>query len=299
MVIKNKLNLIGKTEFSNILSEFEKDIKELPNIVPLVYSSSEVRKSLLSRDNDLRSLLSKYGSTPRFSYIVSSEGNGFLVTVVRKSINPYDIYREFVFRYSLKSVHNLSELQRFQDGLFIRLLEELLITLNLSYFNSILDEALSNTDYSVMFGSDTFYTGYVSFISNSHLVLIADKDSLFSLVDVMKISDEFVVRDKELDSLLVSQSTIEVLGRKSPIISYLLNSGRVGLKKLLKPVYNKTVRQLRTYQSAQGYGYYLEGNSYGVIKRTEYGIEVILDVYNLDTYERDSDVDLLEEVKPV
>ena len=76
----------------------------------------------------------------------------------------------------------------------------------------------------------------------------------------------------------------------------MLNSGKLVLKKLLKPVYNKTVKQLRTYPTALGYGYYLEGSSFGVLNRSEYGLEVVLDVYNLDTFEKE-DFDLLEEVQ--
>ena len=76
-----------------------------------------------------------------------------------------------------------------------------------------------------------------------------------------------------------------------------MNSGKLGLKRLLRPVYNKTTKQLSSYQKAEGYGYLLDGNYYGVIHRDEYGLSVVLDVYNLETFEKESDIDLFKEVE--
>lgn len=293
-MVKTKLDLLTKTEFETSVALYKEKVSKLPKLVPLIYTASELRKSLLERDEMLRDTLSKFGTTPKLGYLVSSEGSSFLVTIVRKSRRD-SLISDFAFRFSVRSIHSLPSLQDFQEGVFFLLLRELLLSRNLGYINSLLEGQLTDNNFSVEFMPDVFTSGYVSFISNSSLVLVADTESLFSLVEALENSDISRVKELEYNSLSVCQSTVEALGVKSPIIKYLLNSGKLGLKKLLKSVYNKTVKQLKTYQSAQGYGYYLEGNSYGVVHRSEYGVEVILDVYNLDTFERE-DLDLLEEV---
>ena len=294
-MVKTKLDLLTKTEFEDSVTLYREEVSKLPKLVPLIYTASEIRQSLLERDEMLRKIMAQFGKTPKLGYLVSEDGGSFLVTVVRKSRED-SLYSSFAYRFSVKSVHYLSGLQEFQEGVFYQLLKELLISRNLGYINSLLESQLEENSFSVEFMPDTLKSGYVSFISNSSLVLIADTESLFSLVDALKNSDIERVKELEYNSLSVCQSTVEVLGVKSPIIKYLLNSGKLGLKKLLKPVYNKTIKQLKTYPSALGYGYYLEGSSYGVLNRSEYGLEVVLDVYNLDTFEKEG-LDLLEEVK--
>ena len=294
-MVKTKSDLLTKTEFEDSVTLYRKEVSKLPKLVPLIYTASEIRQSLLERDEMLRKTMAQFGKTPKLGYLVSEDGGSFLVTIVRKSRED-SLYSGFAYRFSVKSVHYLSGLQEFQEGVFYQLLKELLISRNLGYINSLLESQLEENSFSVEFMPDTLKSGYVSFISNSSLVLIADTESLFSLVDALKNSDIERVKELEYNSLSVCQSTVEVLGVKSPIIKYLLNSGKLGLKKLLKPVYNKTIKQLKTYPSALGYGYYLEGSSYGVLNRSEYGLEVVLDVYNLDTFEKE-DLDLLEEVK--
>lgn len=294
-MVKNKLNLITEPEFNSTVFSYKESVSKLPKLVPLIYTAGSIRSSLLDRDEMLRKLMSQYGKTPKLGYLVSSEGESFLVTIVRKSRED-SLYSSFAFRYSIKSVHDISGLQDFQDGLFYLLLKEQLLLSNLEYVNTILESQLVDNNYSIEFKPDVFSSGYVSFISNSSLVLVADSPSLFSLVKTLKDADESSVKEAEYNSLSICQSTVEALGTKSPIIKYLLNSGKLGLKKLLEPVYNKTLKQLKTYPTAKGYGYYLEGSSFGVVHRSEYGVEVILDVYNLDTFEKE-DLDLLEEVK--
>ena len=288
-MVKTKLDLLTKAEFEESVALYQEEVAKLPKIVPLIYTASELRKSLLERDEMLRKALSQFGKTTKLGYLVSSEGGSFLVTIVRKSRED-SLTSSFAFRFSVKSVHSLSSFQDFQDGVFSRLLKELLLARNLEYVNSLLESQLVENSFSIEFMPDIFTSGYVSYISNSNLVLVADTVSLFSLVDALKNSDIERVKELEYNSLSVCQSTVEALGVKSPIIKY-----KLGLKKLLKPVYNKTVKQLRTYPTALGYGYYLEGNSFGVLHRSEYGLEVVLDVYNLDTFEKE-DLDLLEEV---
>ena len=294
-MVKTKSDLLIKTEFEDSVTLYREEVSKLPKLVPLIYTASEIRQSLLERDEMLRKTMAQFGKTPKLGYLISEDGGSFLVTIVRKSRED-SLYSSFAYRFSVKSVHYLSGLQEFQEGVFYQLLKELLISRNLGYINSLLESQLEENSFSVEFMPDTLKSGYVSFISNSSLVLIADTESLFSLVDALKNSDIERVKELEYNSLSVCQSTVEVLGVKSPIIKYLLNSGKLGLKKLLKPVYNKTIKQLKTYPSALGYGYYLEGSSYGVLNRSEYGLEVVLDVYNLDTFEKE-DLDLLEEVK--
>ena len=119
---------------------------------------------------------------------------------------------------------------------------------------------------------------------------IRDVERSRALGDVYHIQDEF-------NSLSTCQTTVEVLKVKSPVLSYLLSCGRLGLAKLLKPVYNKTTKQLKTYQSSLGYGYYYDGVVFGVVERTDYGVSIILDPINLTTLEKELHFDLLKEVE--
>ena len=297
MKIKNKEELITKSEYSNRLLEFKNKISTLPDISPLVYSVSEVRRSVLDYDSLIRDIMLEFGTTPKLKYVIYNEGNRFLVTVRRVSLTKDRIYEDFTFRFAINSVLDLSKLKDFIDGIFLRLLEEYYVVSNLTYFNSLIEESLELNDFNLWFTPDIFNSMYVKFISNDSLILTADSTCLYKLVDTLSISSEERIKLGEFNSLSISHSTVEALSRKSPIISCLLNSGKLGLKRLLRPVYNKTTKQLSSYQKAEGYGYLLDGNYYGVIHRDEYGLSVVLDVYNLETFEKESDIDLFKEVE--
>lgn len=297
MKIKNKEDLITKSEYSSRLLEFRNKISTLPDISPLVYSVSEVRRSVLDYDSLIRDIMLEFGTTPKLKYVIYNEGKRFLVTVRRVSLTKDRIYEDFTFRFAINSVLDLPKLKDFIDGIFLRLLEEYYVVSNLTYFNSLIEESLELNDFNIWFTPDIFNSMYVKFISNDSLILTADSTCLYKLVDTLSISSEERVKLGEFNSLSISHSTVEALSRKSPIISCLLNSGKLGLKRLLRPVYNKTTKQLSSYQKAEGYGYLLDGNYYGVIHRDEYGLSVVLDVYNLETFEKESDIDLFKEVE--
>lgn len=297
MKIKNKEDLITKSEYSSRLLEFRNKISTLPDISPLVYSVSEVRRSVLDYDSLIRDIMLEFGTTPKLKYVIYNEGNRFLVTVRRVSLTKDRVYEDFTFRFAINSVLDLSKLKDFIDGIFLRLLEEYYVVSNLTYFNGLIEESLELNDFNIWFTPDIFNSMYVKFISNDSLILTADSTCLYKLVDTLSISSEERVKLGEFNSLSISHSTVEALSRKSPIISCLLNSGKLGLKRLLRPVYNKTTKQLSSYQKAEGYGYLLDGNYYGVIHRDEYGLSVVLDVYNLETFEKESDIDLFKEVE--
>lgn len=297
MKIKNKEDLITKSEYSSRLLEFRNKISTLPDISPLVYSVSEVRRSVLDYDSLIRGIMLEFGTTPKLKYVIYNEGDRFLVTVRRVSLTKDRVYEDFTFRFAINSVLDLSKLKDFIDGIFLRLLEEYYVVSNLTYFNGLIEESLELNDFNIWFTPDIFNSMYVKFISNDSLILTADSTCLYKLVDTLSISSEERVKLGEFNSLSISHSTVEALSRKSPIISCLLNSGKLGLKRLLRPVYNKTTKQLSSYQKAEGYGYLLDGNYYGVIHRDEYGLSVVLDVYNLETFEKESDIDLFKEVE--
>ena len=297
MKIKNKGDLITKSEYSSRLLEFRNKISTIPDISPLVYSVSEVRRSVLDYDSLIRDIMLEFGTTPKLKYVIYNEGKRFLVTVHRVSLTKDRIYEDFTFRFAINSVLDLSKLKDFIDGIFLRLLEEYYVVSNLTYFNSLIEESLELNDFNIWFTPDIFNSMYVKFISNDSLILTADSTCLYKLVDTLSISSEERVKLGEFNSLSICHSTVEALSRKSPIISCLLNSGKLGLKRLLRPVYNKTTKQLSSYQKAEGYGYLLDGNYYGVIHRDEYGLSVVLDVYNLETFEKESDIDLFKEVE--
>lgn len=297
MKIKNKEDLITKSEYSSRLLEFRNKISTLPDISPLVYSVSEVRRSVLDYDSLIRDIMLEFGTTPKLKYVIYNEGKRFLVTIRRVSLTKDRIYEDFTFRFAINSVLDLSKLKDFIDGVFLRLLEEYYVVSNLTYFNSLIEDSLELNDFNIWFTPDIFNSMYVKFISNDSLILTADSTCLYKLVDTLLISSEERVKLGEFNSLSISHSTVEALSRKSPIISCLLNSGKLGLKRLLRPVYNKTTKQLSSYQKAEGYGYLLDGNYYGVIHRDEYGLSVVLDVYNLETFEKESDIDLFKEVE--
>lgn len=290
--------LITKESFDSIVESYQSQVKNLPKLQPVVFSQGSVRSVLLERDAQLRQLLSPSVKTPALSYILSGDAKKLLVTISRKSKQVG--YKDFVFRLGVTS-DDLNTLKSFQEGVFQRLLIEGLLLENISGFNDIINSALerSNSPLSVIFTPDTFGNQYVEFISDSQLVLTADSSSLLDLVgkaNVVGFSSDTLI-SSEFNSLSVCQSTVELLGRKSPLIKYLLSSGKLGLTKLLKPVFNKTTKQLSTYKTAKGYGYYLNDNVFGVVKRTEFGVEVVVSPINISTFQKDSVLDLVKEVE--
>ena len=76
-MVKTKLDLLTKAEFEESVALYQEEVARLPKIVPLIYTASELRKSLLERDEMLRKALSQFGKTPKLGYLVSSEGGSF------------------------------------------------------------------------------------------------------------------------------------------------------------------------------------------------------------------------------
>ena len=286
---------ISKVECKEKVKGFYGTITSLP--IPRLYigDSSDVRKTLIQREEDLRSLSEGVISSPPMSYTL----RGDVLTISRKSARQE--YKDFSFRCSVSSLSEIGTLVEFQNKVFARLYEEGLYILNIEPFNSLLDGVLKlyNAPYKVILTPSVFSDKYVEYIANDLLVLSVDTDSLFNIIGRLSYMGRTVqdLSDDEFSSLSICQSTLEVLYRKSPVITYLLNSGKLGMAKLLKPVYNKTTKQLNTYKSSKGYGYYLQDNIYGVVKRSDYGVHVVLEPTNLLTFEKELGIDLIKEVE--
>ena len=286
---------ISKLECKELVKGFVNTITSLP--LPKLYigDSSDVRRTLIQREEELRSLSEGVVSSPPLSYTL----RGDVLTISRKSTRHE--YKDFSFRCSVSSLSEIGTLVEFQNKVFARLYEEGLYILNIEPFNSLLDGVLKlyNAPYKVIFTPSVFSDKYVEYIANDLLVLSVDTDSLFNIISRLEYLGRTVqdLSDEEFSSLSICQSTLEVLYRKSPVITYLLNSGKLGMAKLLKPVYNKTTKQLNTYKSSKGYGYYLQDNIYGVVKRSDYGVHVVLEPTNLLTFEKELGIDLIKEVE--
>lgn len=290
---KMSKNLRTKEDILNVTKEYLTKVEALG--VPSVFSlsASTIREVLSERDSALRGIYSWF-NTPSISYTVRSYESMTVVTFSRKSKRPE--YKDFSVQHQVRS---LGDLINFQTRVFLRLLEESLLLQNLDFFTSIINGSLkdANAPYTVLFTPSVFGDKYVEFISNDLLILSADTTSLLNLTERVLLGSAEGLQEGEFNSLSTCQTTVEVLKTKSPLISYLLSSGRLGLAKLLKPVFNKTTKQLKTYQSSLGYGYYYDGVVFGVVKRTEYSTGVILDPINLTTLEKELHFDLLKEVE--
>lgn len=286
---------ISKVECKEKVKGFYDTITSLP--IPRLYigDSSDVRKTLIQREEDLRSLSEGVISSPPLSYTL----RGDVLTISRKSARQE--YKDFSFRCSVSNLSEIGTLVEFQNKVFARLYEEGLYILNIEPFNSLLEGVLKlyNAPYKIILTPSVFSDKYVEYIANDLLVLSVDTDSLFNIIGRLSYMGRTVqdLSDDEFSSLSICQSTVEVLYRKSPVITYLLNSGKLGIAKLLKPVYNKTTKQLNTYKSSKGYGYYLQDNIYGVVKRSDYGVHVVLEPTNLLTFEKELGIDLIKEVE--
>lgn len=289
----SKKNLKTKKDILSITEEFLEQVAKIE--LPTIYSdsSTSIRELLVSRDASLRSIFPWF-ATPSITYTVRSYEGFVVVTFSRKSKRQE--YKDFSFQHQVRTIGGLVD---FQTRIFLRLLEESLLLDSLNVFTEIINECLdeANAPFEVLFTPSVFSDKYVEFISNDLLVLSADTDSLLSLSERVSLANTEKLYQEEFNSLSTCQTTVEVLKTKSPIISYLLSSGRLGLAKLLKPVYSKTTKQLKTYKSSTGYGYYYDGAVFGVVERTEYGVSVILDPINLSTLEKELGFDLLKEVE--
>jgi hypothetical protein len=289
----SKKNLKTKKDILSITEEFLEQVAKIE--LPTIYSdsSTSIRELLVNRDASLRSIFPWF-ATPSITYTVRSYEGFVVVTFSRKSKRQE--YKDFSFQHQVRTIGGLVD---FQTRIFLRLLEESLLLDSLNVFTEIINECLdeANAPFEVLFTPSVFSDKYVEFISNDLLVLSADTDSLLSLSERVSLANTEKLYQEEFNSLSTCQTTVEVLKTKSPIISYLLSSGRLGLAKLLKPVYSKTTKQLKTYKSSTGYGYYYDGAVFGVVERTEYGVSVILDPINLSTLEKELGFDLLKEVE--
>ena len=289
----SKKNLKTKKDILSITEEFLEQVAKIE--LPTIYSdsSTSIRELLVSRDASLRSIFPWF-ATPSITYTVRSYEGFVVVTFSRKSKRQE--YKDFSFQHQVRTIGGLVD---FQTRIFLRLLEESLLLDSLNVFTEIINECLdeANAPFEVLFTPSVFSDKYVEFISNDLLVLSADTDSLLSLSERVSLANTEKLYQEEFNSLSTCQTTVEVLKTKSPIISYLLSSGRLGLAKILKPVYSKTTKQLKTYKSSTGYGYYYDGAVFGVVERTEYGVSVILDPINLSTLEKELGFDLLKEVE--
>ena len=289
----SKKKLRTKEDILSITEEFLEQVAKIE--LPTIYSNSSasIRELLTSRDSALRGI-SPWFATPSISYTVRSYEGFVVVAFSRKSKRQE--YKDFSFQHQVRTINGLVD---FQTRIFLRLLEESLLLENLNFFTGIINDSLheANAPFEVLFTPAVFSDKYVEFISNDLLVLSADTSSLLRLSERVTLSSLEKLHQEEFNSLSTCQTTVEVLKTKSPIIAYLLSSGRLGLAKLLKPVYSKTTKQLKTYQSSTGYGYYYDGVVFGVVERTEYGVSVILDPINLTTLEKELGFDLLKEVE--
>lgn len=290
---KMSKNLRTKDDILNITKEYLTKVEALgvPSVNSL--SASTIREVLSEREAQLRGIYPWF-NTPSISYTVRPYESMTVVTFSRKSKRQE--YKDFSVQHQVRSI---GDLINFQTRVFLRLLEESLLLENLEFFTSIINASLkeANAPYSVVFTPSVFGDKYVEFISNDLLILSADTTSLLNLSERVLYGNSEGLQEEEFNSLSTCQTTVEVLKHKSPIISYLLSSGRLGLAKLLKPVFNKTTKQLKTYQTSLGYGYYYDGVVFGVVKRTEYSTDIILDPINLTTLEKELHFDLLKEVE--
>lgn len=289
----SKTSLRTKQDILDITQDFLTKVGGLSTPVVYLDSATSVREFLTERDAQLRGIFPWF-ATPSIAYTVRSYEGFIVVTFSRKSKRQE--YKDFSFQHQIKTVEGL---MNFQTRIFLRLLEESLLLDNLSFFSNIINTCLgdANAPFEVLLTPSVFSDKYVEFISNDLLVLSADTDSLLSLSERIKENGVGRLVDDEFNSLSTCQTTVEVLKVKSPVLSYLLSCGRLGLAKLLKPVYNKTTKQLKTYQSSLGYGYYYDGVVFGVVERTDYGVSIILDPINLTTLEKELHFDLLKEVE--
>lgn len=267
--------------------------KSIRMVEPILQNSSELRKVLVRRERSLRKALKDY-SLPSISYYMGT-GNGTLSVSISRTHGMKE-YKDFQFKLIVPVPINLETVERFQDGIFLRLLSEDLLLGYLKPYNKLYESICYNNNlpYSLVLTVDTFDDKYVHSISDNELVITVDSESLLELVDLVENRFDLLKEDEE-SALMLCQSTIELLGRRSPILSRLMNVGNLSLAKILKPSYNKTYKQLQVYPSATGVGYYLKDNVFGVVNRVEVGVvDLVVSPINLKTYIEDTSIDLLE-----
>lgn len=302
------MSQINVNNYANFIKNKEAILQEFSKI-DFIFPENLLQKDITSILKNLevyyRQILSSYGCyTPKFSYHSRYSGDNISLSLHRKheSMDYYNFNYKFFFNLADESKFSES-IRGMYSNLFIRLAEEYNIMKDLEYYNLIFQEAslkaFPSDSILIKFVPNTFYSNYVRFISDNSLILVVDSTMMYKFSE--KVNQSGVLfRDlvqKEFESLIASQSTVEILIRKTPLIKYLLNSGRTTIKGLMKGTFSKSLKQLRTYQKVHDNGLYLEDDVIGVVNRSEYGLELVLSPINTVTFLKEDTLNLIEMVQ--
>lgn len=302
------MSKINVNSYANFLKNKELILNEFSSI-DFVFPENLVSQDMTSLLKNLevyyRQILSSHGYyTPKFSYHSRYSDSNLSLSIHRKheSMGYYNFNYKFFFNLTDSSKFKTTVMGMYAN-LFIRLAEEFSILKDLEYYNLIFQEAslkaFPSDSILIKFVPNTFYSNYVRYISDNSLILVADSSMMYkfsSKVNETGLLFEDLVQ-KEFESLIASQSTVEILVRKTPLIKYLLNSGRTTIKGLIRGTFSKSLKQLRTYQKVFDDGLYLESDVIGVVNRSEYGLELVLSPINTVTFLKDDTLNLIEMVQ--
>lgn len=302
VVYLKKTDLLETEEI--IKEEFDKVFKRENLTYRSISSRNELRKVLLTLDEQYREVfIRELGGTPLLSYRIleGATDTELKIRIQRESNLQVKLYKDFKIILLLTSLE-VEETKQFfekQKELYCKLVRENLILQNIFYLNDCVSKNLKaiQSPFEVSFTPDVFSDNTLEFISEDKLVLTANSDNMFNVLSHISSLNELefdVYNKQEEDCFAIYHSTVEILGRRTPMINSLLKNNRINLKKILRSPFSKTLLQMQIYPKAIGTACYLENDIFAVVKRSEYGTTISLPPINIKTFMNETDFDVLK-----
>lgn len=288
------------------LEEIEKvvnTLKENVTCLDIYKYDTDIRGWLKDVNNNMCEALNSLGYSikkPTIS-VKYLEGDSVSCTFSRSIVNEdYSDFKESVVTSTSTLVTCAEKLGVSLGNLYVKLVKESIQLSKFSELNKIYDDIhrTYSTNFKVKFLPSIFYgEGKVISINDEIITLTPKFDRFLRLAYSGNFSKQSLENfySEEMKYLLVAHNVIELLGKQSPLIEYFLDTGRRTVPTILSSI--ETVKFSKiTKKKALGVSIYNEYGVVGVIERTAYGYNVLVEPVDTKSYLR-VDVDLISKVE--
>ena len=306
-----------------ILQKFEQDVIKVAQDfsgVPRLYESfasdmvSSVKRWIGILDDRIREKLPEGIEVNKLSTRVLLYGENLMNISVRSSVtggaNPIK------YKFSLKKTDGSTDISLYEElvdniyNIYKLLIFSGMIDENVKYMNEVLSEICEAADlsYKVQVASPIGHKGdVIKYISEKEIVFVANEERIFNLdnVRVTMESDETVT----MDSIMASRKSVaDQYGTALDVVQFLENGAFDLIRYICKisksrnialPLRKLSVKSLKdTVKRKAGVYTYRDGDVVGLVEIAADGDEpeVILKPFNVKTFERVEDVDMLSMV---
>lgn len=229
------------------------------------------------------------------------EGGSISCTFSRSIVNEdYADFNESVVVSAATLVACAEKLGVSLGNLYVKLVKEYIQIEKLAELNKIYDSIHTaySTNFIVKLLPSIFYDeGKVVSISDEKITLTPKLDRFLRLAYSGNFSKQSLENfySEEMKYLVVAHNVVELLGKQSPLIEYFLDTGRRTVPTILASVESIKFSKL-TKKNSTGVSVYNEFGVVGVIERTSYGYNVLVEPVDVKSYLK-VDLDLIDKVE--